>query len=72
MARIYLTSTVWNLVNQRLFTAISRLLHSIASIITTGPGLVTRDFWRALAKPYASITFEKGIQEAQLGESPDG
>lgn len=65
MARVYLTSTLWNLANKRFFTAISRFLHSIASTLITGKGLVTGDFWRALVGPYASITFECGIREVQ-------
>ena len=72
MARVYLTSTVWNLVNRRLFTGASRLLHSIAAIITAGTDLFSRDFWRALTRPYDSITFEQGVREAQIGKRTNG
>ena len=65
MLRVYLTSAAWNLRHRRLFTAVSRMLHSVAGMLTTGTGLFARDFWHALIKPYASITFERGIQEAQ-------
>lgn len=71
MARVYLTSTLWNLVNRRLFTGTSRLLHSIASVLTVGTNLFSRDFWRALIRPYDSITFERGIREAQMGKGTD-
>jgi glycosyltransferase involved in cell wall biosynthesis len=65
MARIYLTSTVWNIKHRRVFTAFSRFAAALASIALGKMGLFTKSFWQAVKKPYASITFEKGIEEAR-------
>jgi glycosyltransferase involved in cell wall biosynthesis len=58
LLRIYLTSTVWNLQHKRIFTALSRLLYGLASILLAGSRLLTIDFWRAVVKPYQSESFE--------------
>ena len=65
MARVYLTSAVWNLQRQYFFIAVSRILFSIASILNAGNSILAKDFWRALSSPYSSITFEAGMREAQ-------
>lgn len=65
MARVYLTSAAWNLGQRRFFTAGSRMFHSIASILVAGTGLFSKVFWREISKPYASVTFDKGIREAE-------
>ena len=65
MVRIYLTSIVWNLQHQRLFTAISRTFFLIASLLRSVMALFSPDFWKSVLKPYASITFENGKQESQ-------
>jgi glycosyltransferase involved in cell wall biosynthesis len=65
MLRVYLTSAVWNLGHRRFFTAASRMILSIASILPAGTGMFSKDFWHAVSKPYASVTFEKGSREAQ-------
>jgi hypothetical protein len=65
ISRVYLTSAVWNLQRLRLLTATSRIFLSIASTLTTVTDIFAKNFWRAVLKPYASITFETGIQEAQ-------
>jgi glycosyltransferase involved in cell wall biosynthesis len=63
--RIYLTSAVWNLQHHRYWTAISRMFFSGTSLLFAGAGIFSQDFWRAARKPYASLTFERGFQEAQ-------
>jgi glycosyltransferase involved in cell wall biosynthesis len=65
MSRVYLTSAVWNLTHWRLFSAVDRLLRSSLAALFAGVDLFDPSFWRAVLKPYASITFEKGIQEAK-------
>jgi hypothetical protein len=65
MVRVYLTSVVWNLQQRRLFTATSRILFSIASILVAGSRMLSKDFWQAVAKPYSSGTFDAGIREAK-------
>jgi glycosyltransferase involved in cell wall biosynthesis len=64
MVRIYLTSVVWNMQHLRLFTAFDRLYRSFISILISGRGMFKRDFWQAVLKPYASITFKSGFQQA--------
>ena len=63
--RIYLTSVVWNVQHRRYMTAVSRLFFSILSFLLAGTSIFSRDFWVAVRKPYASLTFEKGLQEAR-------
>jgi len=65
IARVYLTSAVWNLKNRRLLTATDRIFFSIASLLSAGAGMFSTDFWKAILKPYASLTFDKGIREAK-------
>lgn len=65
MMRVYLTSVIWNLQKRRLFTVLSRAFLSVASILTAGSGMFSKDFWRAVARPYSSETFETGIREAK-------
>jgi hypothetical protein len=67
MLRIYLTSTVWNMAHARFFGALSRFFLSVTVILYLGKNLMEKSFWRAVLKPYTSITFEKGIQEAKRG-----
>ena len=63
--RIYLTSAVWNVQHWRYVTAVSRLFFSVVSFLLAGTSVFSKDFWVAARKPYASLTFEKGFQEAQ-------
>jgi glycosyltransferase involved in cell wall biosynthesis len=65
MTRVYLTSAIWNLQQRSLFTATSRFFLSITSLLSAERGMFSRDFWRAVARPYSSGTFEAGIREAQ-------
>lgn len=65
MLRVYLTSAVWNLGHRRFFSAVSRLWYSIVTLLHAGTGVLNREFWRAVLKPYASLTFEHGIQESR-------
>ena len=65
MARVYLTSIIWNLQQKRLFTALSRVFFSLRSTLNSITSLFSRDFWNAISKPYSSETFEAGIRETQ-------
>ncbi len=65
MLRVYLTSAVWNLRNRRFFTIANRLFLSIYTVLVAGKDVFSRDFWQAISKPYASLTFEKGLREAK-------
>lgn len=63
--RIYLSSWVWNLGRARLFIAISRLGFSLASLVVGGKYIFYLNFWRAMVRPYESVTFEKGFEAIQ-------
>lgn len=65
MTRAYLTSALWNIQRRRFFTAFDRLFYSVASVLSSGNGSFSKDFWRAVSQAYSSETFEAGIQEAQ-------
>jgi glycosyltransferase involved in cell wall biosynthesis len=65
MLRVYLTSIIWNLTQWQIFTALSRMCFSSLSLLQSGMSLFSRHFWAAVTKPYASLTFERGIQEVQ-------
>jgi glycosyltransferase involved in cell wall biosynthesis len=65
IVRIYLTSIIWNLQHKRLFTAISRVLYLVAILMRSLTEMFSLDFWKSVLKPYASMTFEKGMQESQ-------
>lgn len=65
MLRVYLTSAVWNLRHRRFFSAASRVWSSILTVLHTGTGTLSKDFWRAVLKPYASLTFARGLEESR-------
>lgn len=66
IARIYLTSSVWNFKRRKIFIAASRATWGVAGFISAGKGLFAPDFWHAVTHPYSSPTFLRGFEEAQL------
>lgn len=68
MLRIYLTSVVWNLQHRRVWRAASRSVFCAAALITAGASIFSKHFWGTIRKPYASVTFERGIREARRGQ----
>ena len=48
----YLASTKWHLQHKRLFTAASRGVYTLASLVTAGRHLQSADFWRGVLKPH--------------------
>ncbi len=66
--RLYLTSAYWNIVQNRLFCAMSRLLYSSAGLIISGLHLISKNFWKAITQPYKSFTFSKGFQATEESE----
>ena len=65
IVRVYLTSTIWNLQQKRLFTAFSRVFFSLITTLNSLTSLFSKDFWSAISKPYSSKTFEAGIREVK-------
>lgn len=69
LARVYLTSAVWNFREKRPLVGLSRLFFGAAGLAMAGGGLLAKDFWRAIAGPYVSETFRRGFREAGLPEA---
>lgn len=65
VARIYLTSMVWNLQRRRGWTAASRAGYGLRCLFLASRHWFGGDFWRAVSRPYASATFARGLAEAQ-------
>jgi glycosyltransferase involved in cell wall biosynthesis len=57
VARIYLTSVVWNLSRLRLLAGGKRLAYGLAALANGGGYLFAGAFWRAVLRPYSSVTF---------------
>lgn len=57
MASVQVTSTLWNLAHRRFFAS-----------VTAGVDWFIREFWRAVTRSYASITFRQGFPEEQMGK----
>lgn len=64
MMRIYLTSTAWNLKHRQFLKAASRGITSAGCCLIAGRSLFSTQYWKAVSKPYASTTFERGIRDA--------
>jgi glycosyltransferase involved in cell wall biosynthesis len=64
IARLYLTSLIWNVRRRRLLTAGSRAAHALFSLALSGPRLFSAAFWQSVSQPYASPAFARGQAEA--------
>jgi hypothetical protein len=64
IARVYFTSMVWNLMHKRVFTAASRAVWGMMSLIIAAPHLISPQYWQALLKPYQSEIFSRGFTRA--------
>jgi glycosyltransferase involved in cell wall biosynthesis len=69
MLRVYLTSVIWNLRQRQFFIALSRIHSSLISLLQSGMSLFSKQFWSAVTKPYASLTFERGLREIKKASS---
>lgn len=61
--RAYLTSMVWNIQHKRFFTAVSRVIYGLVSVLLAGSAVISPAFWQAVLKPYRSQTFARGRQK---------
>jgi hypothetical protein len=66
VVRAYATSMIWNLLHSRVFTAASRAVYGMVALALSGHHIFSKCFWRAIARPYASEAFARGLQEAGL------
>ena len=65
LTRVFLTSMVWNIQRGRITTAASRGAAGLAGMVATGRDTLTKDYWQALARPYASLTFREGFKQVE-------
>jgi glycosyltransferase involved in cell wall biosynthesis len=66
LARIYLTSAVWNLQHRDLDTTVIRLFFSLLIFAFAGYRILLPSFWRELSCSYESESFRSGFVEAAL------
>ncbi|MDX1520001.1 MAG: hypothetical protein R3264_00060, partial [Anaerolineae bacterium] len=64
IARIYLTSMVWNLQRFRLFEALDRGWYALRNLKASGADILSPAFWQAVAGSYVSEAHTRGFQEA--------
>lgn len=64
LARIYLTSALWNARQGRITTALSRSTYATGCLVLASRWLFNADFYRALAKAYRNDSFQRGFAQA--------
>ena len=69
LVRLYLTSALWNARRLRALTTVSRLSYAFRGLLLGGSDALSADFWRSLARPYASPTFARGFALAASGNA---
>lgn len=52
MAYYYLASARWNLQQKRVFTAVGRIVNTLASFAIAGRNLLSTEFWRGVFRPH--------------------
>jgi len=57
IARLYLTSMVWNLRRRRILTAASRAIYGGTAMLLAWRFLLQRETWQAVTQPYRSFSF---------------
>ena len=62
LLRIYFSSVIWNMQQNRIFVAGSRLIYGLFMILSSNFRMLSKDFWLGLMTPYQSPTFERGIR----------
>lgn len=71
IARIYLTSAVWNMQRRRWDTSALRLAVGCIQFIAAGIDLFRSDYWRALLKKYENRSFNRGYAASGRGGHAD-
>ncbi len=69
LVRIYLTSTLWNLQQKKLWVALSRFWIGLWGMSLAGSEILSPDFWRATLHAYQSETFARGFHERVSSQS---
>lgn len=70
IARIYLTSMLWNFNHHRPLTALKQGLWAGLSLLLAGPHLFSPSYWRAVFTAYRSDTFVEGFAR-RTAATPD-
>jgi hypothetical protein len=70
VVRTYLTSAAWNLQHRKGFTALSRGMFGLSSLVLAGMQLASPSFWRAVGSRYISPTFTQGFEAASSRLEP--
>lgn len=63
MLRVYLSTVSWNLKKKRLFTALSRALHSLAAFILSAGDFLSREYWTGLRADHVPDTLHFVMEE---------
>ncbi len=71
IARLYLTSMVWNLRRGRIMTTLSRAASGGAALLAGGY-LLQRETWQAVSRPYQSFSFSGGETNPEEAGNPAG
>lgn len=72
MVRVYLTSMIWNLQHRRLLTAVSRAAFGMISMLSAWKNAGRKNFWLSVFRSYKSLTFKRGIEEAERTKDGGG
>jgi hypothetical protein len=60
IARLYLTSFVWNLRQRQTMIAVNRAAFGSAALLLAGRHLLRRETWQAVTRPYQSFSINSG------------
>ncbi len=63
LARVYITSAVWNARQGNWSTCCARGATAVAAVVAAGPALLHAEYYGALRSRYASGTFAQGFAE---------
>lgn len=61
--RVYLSTIIWNLKKKQLFTALSRMLYSVAISVLSIPRIFARDYWAGLRTYHVPETLHFVMEE---------
>lgn len=63
LVRVYLASAYWHINQKKYCTAGIRLAQGIATLGLTFAHIISRDYWKAILRPYESDVFLRGFEE---------
>jgi GT2 family glycosyltransferase len=72
IARLYLTSFVWNMRRRQTMTAVNRASYGGAALLLSGRYLLRRETWQAVTRAYQSFSFAGGDSQPNEAGTPTG